>query len=359
MVTTRPRDSSWNLTVSPRPVLVEAALDLLLRALEDGALLAGAGGAGLGVGQRRLGGLGRGRRRVGAVEAGVEDPAAALERARPAGEGAGGGRAAEPAGDAFLQPAELGQVDLGDRVENDEEHHEQGDHVGVGDQPALVVDVLLVLLVELGAALALGRWRWPWLRPPSRCSRGRSAAGRNDSSFCSMTRGLAPAWTARTPSITSCMWWASISATRLSLLPIGQPHDVGREDAPEGGDEGAGDEVAELLRLGQVLEHVDQAEDGTDDAEGRGEAAHVGEELRRRLVGVLLGADLGLHDVAQLVGVGAVDGQLDALLHERVVDRLGHLLQGQQAFPAGPLGEGDERGRLSRRRSASCPSAPS
>src|SRR5207302_8878343 len=91
-----------------QPFLVEAPLDLLLRPLQDGALLTGAGRLGLGVGQRRLGGLSR-RHRFGAVPAGVEDAAAALQRAGPTGEGTGRRRTAEPAGDTLLQAPELGQ----------------------------------------------------------------------------------------------------------------------------------------------------------------------------------------------------------------------------------------------------------
>ena len=67
--------------------------------------------------------------------------------------------------------------------------------------------------------------------------------------------------------------------------------------------------MAELLRLGEVLEHVDQAHDGADDADGRGVAAGGVEELRRLLRLGLLRLDLGLEDVAELLGVGAVDGE--------------------------------------------------
>src|SRR4051794_9291682 len=66
----------------------------------------------------------------------------------------------------------------------------------------------------------------------------------------------------------------------LDLPGDRQPEDVGRHDAPEGRDEGAGDQRAQLVGLAQVLEHVHQTEDGADDAEGGGEAAHVLEQLR-------------------------------------------------------------------------------
>jgi len=52
----------------------------------------------------------------------------------------------EPGGEALLERVELALVDLTHREHHDEQHHQQRDHVGVGDQPALVVLVLLVLL---------------------------------------------------------------------------------------------------------------------------------------------------------------------------------------------------------------------
>ena len=53
----------------------------------------------------------------------------------------------------------------------------------------------------------------------------------------------------------------------------------------------------------------------------------------------------------QRVGVGAVDGELDALAEERVFDALRLFLEGEQALGAGPVGEHDDlRDRLARRR---------
>src|SRR5207302_11509530 len=60
----------------------------------------------------------------------------------------------------------------------------------------------------------------------------------------------------------------------LQLVGDRQPQDVGGHDAPQRRHEGAGDEVAELAGVAQVLEHVHEAEDGADDAQGRREAAH-------------------------------------------------------------------------------------
>ena len=67
---------------------------------------AGAGGAGLGVGQRGLGRLGRGDR-LGAVKAGVEDAASTLERADATGEGPRRRRTAEAGRQPVLQRRNL------------------------------------------------------------------------------------------------------------------------------------------------------------------------------------------------------------------------------------------------------------
>ena len=57
----------------------------------------------------------------------------------------------------------------------------------------------------------------------------------------------------------------------------------------------------------------------------------------------LLGAaDFGLEDLADDLGVAAVDHQLDALAHELVVERGGLVFERQQAFAARLLGERDQ-----------------
>jgi hypothetical protein len=87
---------------------------------------------------------------------------------------------------------------------------------------------------------------------------------------------------------------------------------------------------------GEVLQHVDQADDGADDADGRRVAAHRREELGGDLVLALLGGDLTLEDGAQLLGVGAVDAHLQATLEERVVDVLDLRLEGQEPLHCAP-----------------------
>ena len=97
--------------------------------------------------------------------------------------------------------------------------------------------------------------------------------------------------------------------------------DVGRGDAEQRGDERGGDRRAERLGLVEVAEHVDQAEDGADDAHRRGVAAGLVERLHARGVALAHGVVLGLEDVGDEVGVGAVDDELQALAGERVLDR--------------------------------------
>ena len=71
----------------------------------------------------------------------------------------------------------------------------------------------------------------------------------------------------------------------------------------------------------RLLEHVDEAEDGADDAHRRGVAAGLLERLRAGRVALAHGVVLGLEDVGDEVGVGAVDDELQALRGERVLDR--------------------------------------
>ena len=168
------------------------------------------------------------------------------------------------------------------------------------------------------------------------------------SSRCWTTRGLVPDWIAE-DALDDQLHLLALQLTD-PLEPAGQrqPHDVGAHDAPQGRDERAGDQVAELVRLAEVLQHVDQADDRADDADRRGVAAHVGEELRALLVGRPLGRDLPLEDVPQLLGVGAVDGGLQAVPQEVVVDPLGRLLQREQPLAARALGQADDRSRWCR-----------
>ncbi len=89
-------------------------------------------------------------------------------------------------------------------------------------------------------------------------------------------------------------------------------------------------------------EHLDQAQHGTDDADGGRVTTHVREQLRGGFVRGPLGVDLGAEDDRNLFGVCAVDSQLQAATQEVVVDISEFGLQRQQAFPACLGGQPDQ-----------------
>ena len=98
-------------------------------------------------------------------------------------------------------------------------------------------------------------------------------------SFCRRARGLVPARISQSP---RAMQLPS-AAARRSAVPADlgadrQPDEVGRQHAPQRGDERARDERAEHRRVLEALEHLHQPDDGADDADGRRVAAHLGEE---------------------------------------------------------------------------------
>ena len=190
IVTTRPRSSMVNRTSSARPFAASSASSFFLisSSLLD---------LGLGVLRhlRLLGAVGLGDRLLQLLVAEFRrarvdrdaDLGARVERRRvrladpgarcPALQGHALG--AEAGREARLQLRELGVVDLADREQHDEEHHQQRHHVGVADQPALVVLVLLVREVLLVPAAACHRARLtcaPVIRPPSSRRRARRPA---------------------------------------------------------------------------------------------------------------------------------------------------------------------------------------
>ena len=102
---------------------------------------------------------------------------------------------------------------------------------------------------------------------------------------------------------------------------------------------------AELVRLGEVREDDDEAEDRADDAHRRRVAAGRLEYLGLVLAVLLEDRDVVLEELAEGLGVRAVDDVAQALLEERVlpgVEGLHVLLEGQKAVAARLLGEGDE-----------------
>src|SRR6185437_7257174 len=127
-----------------------------------------------------------------------------------------------------LEHLVLGDVHRRDREQHHEERHEQRDHVGVGQEPALVA--ALVASVPVPAALAAAAS----VRRAHAASRSsadgappsaflpRSAGATKASSFSDRTRGLSPAWIDRMASRIIMRWLTSTADISLSLLPMGR-----------------------------------------------------------------------------------------------------------------------------------------
>ena len=95
----------------------------------------------------------------------------------------------------------------------------------------------------------------------------------------------------------------------------------------------------ERRRVGEVLEHGDEAHHRADDPHGRREARGLLEGVGVGGVAVGHAVDLHLHDLAHDLGVGAVDHELHALAGELVVDVPHVLVQREEPLAPGPLGE--------------------
>ena len=91
---------------------------------------------------------------------------------------------------------------------------------------------------------------------------------------------------------------------------------------------------AELRRIGEVLHDGHEAEHGADDAERGRVDAHAFVHLGGASVDVLAHADFHFENGADGVRLTAVDHQLQAALHERVLFLLDERLQAQQALLA-------------------------
>ncbi len=169
-LTTSPRSSMLGADVVLQPLLGERVEQLLADALEAVdldlrggvlALLALAGRSArvaLATSACSLG-FTSGASAAGATGAVIAVPGSSRMRARAVQDR---GRLAEPGRQARLERVELLLVHLAHREHHDEQHHQQGHHVGVRDQPAFVV--LVLLLVDLASFL------WRHVRPPAACS---------------------------------------------------------------------------------------------------------------------------------------------------------------------------------------------
>src|SRR5690606_24325361 len=116
---------------------------------------------------------------------------------------------AEGAVDGLANLIELVRVGVAGGVEHHEQGEQQGEHVGVADDPALVV-VVRLCLGGFSAAHAASRRETVLPEAPSSARPLRRSAGfRKPSSFSRTMRGLSPAWMDMRPSITSWRYCCS------------------------------------------------------------------------------------------------------------------------------------------------------
>ena len=124
----------------------------------------------------------------------------------------------------------------------------------------------------------------------------------------------------------------------------GEADKVGDGDSVDGGDEGDGDAAADLVDVGEVLHDLDEAEDGADDADGRRVAAGGFEDGGDLFFDLGLVVELELHDLADLAGFGAVDGEHEGLFEEGISDGDEIAIEGDDAALAGLVCECDDLG---------------
>ena len=119
-----------------------------------------------------------------------------------------------------------------------------------------------------------------------------------------------------------------------------QQDQVRRTDAIDRRDERDRDAGTELGRIGQVLHHVDQADHGAEDADGRRIAASRLEHSCRHIVPVGEHLDLDLERMPDLRLAGPVDRHGQRAPQERIRFLVELRLEGEDAGPAGPVGIG-------------------
>ena len=91
-----------------------------------------------------------------------------------------------------------------------------------------------------------------------------------------------------------------------------------------------------------MLHDLDEADDRADDADGGGESAGGFEDGGNAGFDFADIVDLDLHDAAQLGGFGAVDGEHQGLAKKGVGHLREILVEGDDAFAAGFVGESDD-----------------
>src|SRR5690606_16698069 len=125
----------------------------------------------------------------------------------------------------------------------------------------------------------------------------------------------------------------------LQLVAGGEEEQVRRCDTVNRSDEGHGDALPHQVDVVEVLHYLDQAEDRSDDADGRGVAAGGFVDLGFSFPLPLLRIEFNRHDAAQLLDIGTVHTERERLLQKRVGDPVDFRFQGDDAVAAGPHGE--------------------
>src|SRR3569833_2213119 len=102
--------------------------------------------------------------------------------------------------------------------------------------------------------------------------------------------------------------------------------------------------MAELARVGEVLQYGHEAENRTDDTEGGRVDAHALKYFGGRRISMLAHVEIDVHDAADVVRLGAVYHQLQGLLHEVILLPVDHRLESEQALLAGDVAPLDHLG---------------
>ncbi len=89
----------------------------------------------------------------------------------------------------------------------------------------------------------------------------------------------------------------------------GQKDKIRQGDTVNGGYKSDGDSVADALDILQMLHDLNEAKDSADDANGGSVAAGGFEHFRFSLAAAGGCFDFEFHDAAQILQVGAIDGQ--------------------------------------------------
>src|SRR6202012_2085779 len=129
---------------------------------------------------------------------------------------------------------------------------------------------------------------------------------------------------------------------QAQLAGGGEQHEVGGAHAIDGGHEGHGNAFAYLFDVIQVLHDLDQSEDRSDDADGGREAACSLEDCGNLFLHYELVVDAQFHNLAQLGGLGSIDGQAQRLSQKRVVNSGQVGVEGDDAAAARLVGVGHQ-----------------